>query len=72
MNNAKATKRQKLIDRATGKTDEPIISEDSKKSYESQLNSALGWYANEADSKQRKAWTLSYRSEEHTSELQSH
>lgn len=60
MNDAKATKRQKLINRASGKTDEPIISEDSKKSYESQLNSALSWYAGEADSKQRKAWALSY------------
>lgn len=60
MNEAKANKRQKLIDRVAGKSDEPIISEDSKKPYTVQLNAALNWYANEADSKQRKAWALSY------------
>lgn len=60
MNEAKAKKRQDLIARASGKSDEPFISTEVNKSYASQLNLALNWYANEADSKQRKAWTVSY------------
>lgn len=60
MNEAKAKKRQKLIDRATGKSDEPFISEDSKVPYSIQLHAALNWYATDADGKQRKAWALSY------------
>lgn len=60
INDAKAAKRQALIDRATGKTDEPTISLDSNQSYTTQLMAALNWYAGNADSKQRKAWTLAY------------
>lgn len=60
MSNVKAQKRQQLIDRANGKTDEPLISLDNGVLYERQLNNALGWYAREADGKQRKNWVLSY------------
>lgn len=56
----KAQKRQQLIDRAQGKTSEPIIDVDSKQSYTAQLLIALNWYAQNADGKQRKAWALSY------------
>lgn len=61
INEAKARKRQELIDRVSGKTDEPVIGlESNKTSYETQLHSALNWYSNNADSKQRKGWVLSY------------
>jgi hypothetical protein len=60
VNEAKAVKRQKLIDRATGKSDEPIIDIESNKPYMTQFMSALNWYSGEADSKQRKAWALAY------------
>ena len=60
MNEAKAKKRQTLIDRASGKTDEPFINADSTVAYSIQLHAALNWYAGDADSKQRKAWALSY------------
>lgn len=60
INEAKARKRQELIDRVSGKTDEPLIVLDADKSYNTQLHSALNWFANHADSKQRKAWVLSY------------
>lgn len=60
MNEAQATKRQQLINRANGKTDEPFISADTLEAYSGQLSKALNWYANEADSKQRKAWAISY------------
>lgn len=56
----KAQKRQQLINRANGKTDEPIISLDNDQLYERQLNNSLGWYAREANGKDRKAWVLSY------------
>ena len=45
LNEAKAVKRQKLIDRASGKSGEPMISAESNKSYQSQFMSALNWYA---------------------------
>jgi len=60
MNEAQATKRQQLINRASGKTDEPIISAETSEAYSAQLSKSLNWYANEADSKQRKAWAISY------------
>jgi hypothetical protein len=56
----KAQKRQQLINRANGKTDEPIISLDNGLLYERQLNHSLGWYAREAGNKERKQWVLSY------------
>lgn len=60
MNDAKAQKRQALINRASGKTDEPVILADSKTPYSIQLTAALCWYAREADTKQRKAWAIAY------------
>lgn len=59
-NEAKARKRQELIDRVSGKSDEPVIGLNPDKSYEIELNTALNWFANNADSKQRKSWVLSY------------
>lgn len=71
MSEAKAAKRQQLINRAAGKTDEPIILEDSEQSYTTQLMTALNWYAREADAKQRKAWVLSYlKKAKRTAEMQ--
>lgn len=60
MSEAKALKRKQLIDRASGRTDEPTVSNDSDISYNSQLMTALNWHARESDGKQRKAWVLSY------------
>lgn len=60
MSEAKAAKRNALIARASGKTDEPIIEKVSSESYTSQLSRALNWHARESDGKQRKAWVLSY------------
>lgn len=60
MNDAKAQKRQALINRASGKTDEPMVLADSKTPYRVQLTTALCWYAREADTKQRKAWAIAY------------
>jgi len=67
-----AEKRQKIIDRASGKTDEPIISSEANSRYQVQLMSALNWYAKEADSKQRKAWALSYFKKQKNQELVDH
>lgn len=55
-----AEKRKKIIDRAAGKTDEPVIGLDTNQRYITQFMCALNWYAKDADGKQRKAWTLSY------------
>lgn len=55
----KAEKRQKLIARAQGKTNEPTITEDGG-GYQTQLSHALNWHSRESDGKQRKAWVLSY------------
>lgn len=71
-NDAKAAKRQALIDRAAGKTDEPIISLDSKQLYSTQLHAALNWYAGNADSKQRKAWTLAYYKKQKQNDVVEH
>lgn len=60
MNDAKAQKRQALINRASGKSDEPVILADSTQPYRIQLTAALCWYAREADGKQRKAWAIAY------------
>jgi hypothetical protein len=55
----KAEKRQKLIDRAQGKTNEPIITDEGS-GYATQLSHALNWHSRESDGKKRKAWVLSY------------
>ena len=60
MSIAKAEKRKKLIARAQGKTDEPIIDLESGISYATQLSHALNWHSRESDNKKRKAWVLSY------------
>lgn len=71
MSEVKAAKRQALINRAAGKTDEPMIDQDSEQSYTAQLLIALNWYARESDAKQRKAWVLSYlKKNKRTAELE--
>lgn len=62
MSSDKAAKRQKLIDRVSGKGDEPFLTEDD---YD--LNSVLNWHARNTDSKSRKSWVIKhYKKQKHT------
>lgn len=62
MSSDKAKKRQELIDRVSGKGDEPILTEDD---YD--LNGVLNWHARNTDSKTRKSWVVKhYKKQKHT------
>jgi hypothetical protein len=51
----KAQKRKELIDRVSGKSGEPILTEDN---YD--LTEVLNWHSKHTDSKTRKSWVVKY------------
>lgn len=55
MSSEKAKKRQELIDKVSGKGNEPYLSEDV---YD--LNAVLNWHARNTDSKTRKTWVIKH------------
>jgi hypothetical protein len=62
MSSDKAAKRQQLIDKVSGKGDEPFLTEDD---YD--LNEVLNWHAKHTDSKTRKSWVVKhYKKQKHT------
>jgi hypothetical protein len=67
MSSDKAEKRQKLIDRVSGKSDEPFLSDDD---YD--LNAVLNWHAKNTDSKSRKSWVVKHYKKQKHAQLAEH